>query len=68
MNSLSSMSLQVLIGDVCQAVHGPSERSMLPSQWIFSGSKRAPAMPNSGASGTVEWISPMVVPSCGACV
>ena len=27
---------------------------------------RALAMPNSGASGTVEWIRPIVVPSCGA--
>ncbi len=61
------MSAQVLTGEVCQAVHGPSERSMLPIQWNFSGSKRAPWVPNSGASGTLEWMRPMVVPSCGAC-
>ena len=66
-NSCASMSAQVLIGEVCQAVHMPSARSRLPSQLNFSASKRAPAVPNSGASGTVEWMIPMVVPSCGAC-
>ena len=65
-SSLVSMSFQVLAGAVCQTVHTPCARSSAPSQLNFSGSKRAPLLPQSGVSGTVELMIPIVPPSCGA--
>ena len=65
-SSFASISAQVFTGEVCQSVHTPSARSRVPSQLNFKLSKRAPLLPHNGASGTVELMMPMVVPSCGA--
>ena len=68
MNSRSNMCSHRVMPDFAQDTQMPNAEVMLPIQCIWRGSKFAPRVPYSGANGTLECTSPMVVPSLGATV